>query len=53
MRNLTKEKYFEAEDLIIQAEQILNFTEMDDESNLLNKLWSYLRLRAKTLDIIK
>ena len=51
MRNLTKEEYYKAEDLLIQAEKILSNTEMDCESLLINKICSYLRHRAETLRI--
>ncbi len=49
MKELTSEKYCEAEDLLIKAENILEFTEMDSEANLLNHIRSYLRLKADLL----
>ena len=51
MKELTREKYFEAEDLINKAERILENTEMDSEANLLNHIASYLRLRADILHL--
>jgi hypothetical protein len=51
MKILTKEQYFEAENYLIKAERILSNTEMDSEATLLNKIWTYLRLRMQTLGI--